>query len=337
MKTIPYHIEAKKLGVKNFNEIKKINPYRLSANEIREIWDYKKAGLKVEEARANIFKWGVPWKSYHRFSRGEKQDTRMDNVIHGRIKELDHHIKFMRQQYKTLGLVSSHCDFVALHEATQFQDSSAPTWSSMQSHWKVGDRSIITTYQEDITWSSNRRNHYPESTKIYYISHLIRQDFPSAKEFIATGYCNARSYLTLATEKTFTHSIRGNWRNKVAKELLGIDFKYEEPWNIYYKQVAKTSEGKLVSIYDGSEYIIGKVRKERAKEGHEGGLYCYRTQEEATWAEFPPGSKCKHLPRVLLQVKGRGRKVAYEIGKIAVSEMLPVKVEYLITKLLRIL
>jgi hypothetical protein len=336
MKTIPYHIEAKKLGVKNFNEIKKINPYRLSA-EIREIWDYKKAGLKVGEARAYIFKWGVPWKSYHRFSRGEKQDTRMDNVIHGRIKELDHHIKFMRQQYKTLGLVSSHCDFVALHEATQFQDSSAPTWSSMQSHWKVGDRSIITTYQEDITWSSNRRNHYPESTKIYYISHLIRQDFPSAKEFIATGYCNARSYLTLATEKTFTHSIRGNWRNKVAKELLGIDFKYEEPWNIYYKQVAKTSEGKLVSIYDGSEYIIGKVRKERAKEGHEGGLYCYRTQEEATWAEFPPGSKCKHLPRVLLQVKGRGRKVAYEIGKIAVSEMLPVKVEYLITKLLRIL
>lgn len=49
---------------------------------------------------------------------------------------------------------------------------------------------------------------------------------------------------------------------------------------IRFKKVVRTDHG-LRSIFDGSEYIIGKTRVQKARENHKGGFYVYRTAELA--------------------------------------------------------
>ena len=67
----PYHIEARELGVVDFKAIKGLNYRRISADQLRTIWNYRAAGLKIDDAREKLDVWNRG--SYHEYQRGQKQ------------------------------------------------------------------------------------------------------------------------------------------------------------------------------------------------------------------------------------------------------------------------
>ena len=93
-----------------------------------------------------------------------------------------------------------------------------------------------------------------------------------------------------------------------------------------FKQVAQDVDGALRSIYDGTEYELGKTKREAAKPDHGGGFYVYRSPEEAQAADFPRGSRFKDLPRVILKVQTWGKNHVYGNNKESWSYCKPLTV-----------
>jgi len=100
-------------------------------------------------------------------------------------------------------------------------------------------------------------------------------------------------------------------------------FKTEEV-RIGYKAVA-VKDGRLYSIFDGSEYILGAVRKEKVRPDHGGGLYVYDSIEAAQEADVPWGSKMRFWPRVILKCLVFGESLAYKAVIIHGPLYLPYK------------
>jgi hypothetical protein len=95
-----------------------------------------------------------------------------------------------------------------------------------------------------------------------------------------------------------------------------------EPWTAY-KQVAVRADGALVSVYDGqTQYAPGTLLRQQARSNHGGGYYVYGSIAEASCAEFPATSAALACRRVILQVTCSGRRVQYNNGKIACSNVL---------------
>ena len=95
-----------------------------------------------------------------------------------------------------------------------------------------------------------------------------------------------------------------------------------------YKLVAR-SAGRYLSIYDGvTEYRIGETLQQSAQPDHNGGYYVYRTASDAYRADLP---RTVALPQsqgvdwVVMEVRIGGKRIAYENGKRAVSELTPVR------------
>lgn len=94
---------------------------------------------------------------------------------------------------------------------------------------------------------------------------------------------------------------------------------------VAYKVLAKEADGRLVSAYDGSEYVQGLWRKDLARPNHGGGLYFYFGEAQAicaterghTFAACVASGK----QLVLCQVEVLGRKIQYEHGKMAASRL----------------
>lgn len=53
---------------------------------------------------------------------------------------------------------------------------------------------------------------------------------------------------------------------------------------VAYKVLAKEADGRLVSAYDGSEYVQGLWRRDLARPNHGGGLYLYFDEAQAICA-----------------------------------------------------
>mmetsp|Transcript_1214 Transcript_1214/g.2995 ORF Transcript_1214/g.2995 Transcript_1214/m.2995 type:complete len:111 (-) Transcript_1214:197-529(-) len=96
--------------------------------------------------------------------------------------------------------------------------------------------------------------------------------------------------------------------------------------SFYYKQVAVIF-GKYFSIYDASvEYVIGETVTCPAQPGHKGGLYVYLSATEAVKAKLPMKSGGSFLaPRTILKVRAWGDKIEYPNGKLAFSNIHPVR------------
>jgi hypothetical protein len=197
-------------------------------------------------------------------------------------------------------------------------------WSCPRVRWEVGNRSIVTVRSEDVTWSDNRRHHWPTSSSVSYTSYLIRETEPGTIALYNMGsYIGVRNL----AEKSIGHDLRGNWQARAVRELLDID--YEQAQEIFYKKVAVCPafpDSIFASVYDGSPYRIGETRREKAMKNHNGGLYCYQTAEEAQEAPFPDSSVLIDAKKCILAVQIRGRKIRYENGKYAVSEMTPIEI-----------
>lgn len=100
-----------------------------------------------------------------------------------------------------------------------------------------------------------------------------------------------------------------------------------EGGDMYYKMVAQLPDGRLVSVYDGeTEYKIGQVIEQHAKQNHRGGIYVYRSIAEAQNAEFPPRSALPDLPRICLRVNASGQYCVYDNGKLAFSKVIPIEI-----------
>lgn len=95
----------------------------------------------------------------------------------------------------------------------------------------------------------------------------------------------------------------------------------------YYKAVAVTPDGRLVSIFDGeTEYRIGAELHESAHRGHTGGYYVYTTLDLARNATVPDKSVAKDLPRAFLRCAASGQYCRYDGSKLAFSRITPLEV-----------
>jgi hypothetical protein len=300
----PYHIEARELGVQDFVAIKKIGHHNISATELRKTWDYRAANLAIDEAREYLKKWNRH--SFHRTPSVPATGGRITTML-----EIANRNKIAYQK--------------KMKEFDNLADDGL-SWSRTRISWEVEGRIIITVRHEDTTWSDRRSYHYPISSSVSYTSHLLRTVEPGTVE--AYGM-NTYNILEPATEKQIGHDLRGNWKTRVAKELLNVDYRAEEIPAIFFKKVAVCPafpDSVFASVYDASPYQIGVTRIDRAMRNHNGGLYCYKTAEEAKDAPFPSDSALKHAQKCIVSVRVSGKRIRYESGKYAVSEMTPIEV-----------
>ena len=96
-------------------------------------------------------------------------------------------------------------------------------------------------------------------------------------------------------------------------------------WDTAYKALALDGDT-LRSIFSGEEYVLSKLKTERAQDDHNGGYYVYPTIEQALQAQVPDSSKCLNLPRVIARCEVSGRAVTYGNGKIARTYLRPLEI-----------
>jgi hypothetical protein len=90
---------------------------------------------------------------------------------------------------------------------------------------------------------------------------------------------------------------------------------------VYYKAVAVSEDGRLLSIFDGStEYRIGETLQQRARREHGGGYYVYETPEQAAAASVPNNSALRTTPRA------EGQFCRYDNGKLSFSRVTPLEI-----------
>jgi len=307
MEKKPYNIEARELGVVNFAAIKNLKRkgYKkpISVKDIKAVWNYREAGITVDTAREYIEKWQT--QSYHHTTSAPTTGrfTTMQEI--GNRNKITYREK--------------------LAELEKLADDGL-SWSRTRIAWEVEGRKIITVRHEDVTWSDRKSYRYPESSTVSYTSHLLRTDEPGT---IEAYKMNIYDIVEAATEKKISHDLRGNWKTRIAKEMLNVDYRPEEAPAIFFKKVAVCPAFPnmvFASVYDGSAYQIGKTRIDKAMKDHNGGLYCYKTAEEAKHAPFPSNSVLGNAEKRIISVQVRGKRIRYDNGKYAVSEMTPIAV-----------
>jgi hypothetical protein len=160
----------------------------------------------------------------------------------------------------------------------------------------------------------NLRKGYTRSGKDYYL--VIRSGRKFTAKEVEKSTCAKRAKNTTALGQLVKHYLgKTSVACKKAKVLV---------WPAY-KVLAKTTDGRLVSAYDDSEYKMGAWRSEAAKPDHGGGFYYYlddtlaidATKRGTTFsASVTAGKKL-----ILCEVEIRGREIEYGDCKWAASQL----------------
>lgn len=172
----------------------------------------------------------------------------------------------------------------------------------------------------------NLRKGYTRSGKDYYL--VIRSGRKFTAQEVEKSTCAKRAKNTTALGQLVKHYLG---KTTVACKKAHV------PITTAYKVLAKTTDGRLVSAYDDSEYKVGIWRSEAAKADHGGGFYYYlddalaidATKRGDTFAASVAAGK----ELVLCEVEIKGREIEYGDGKWAasqlrvVSELGPVTIE----------
>lgn len=95
---------------------------------------------------------------------------------------------------------------------------------------------------------------------------------------------------------------------------------------VAYKKLAVLPDGRLYSIYDGSEWVMGRERYDRAMQNHNGGLYVYEHAENAERAPFPDNSTYNDADHVIIKCRVAGNYCRYG-NKLAFSRVTPINIE----------
>jgi len=91
-----------------------------------------------------------------------------------------------------------------------------------------------------------------------------------------------------------------------------------------FKLVKRIDEGSLVSVWDNSEWPIGKTRIEAATEDHSGGFYYYEHLDAALAAAATNtvfGDAIAHNRLVAVEVEASGKHYAHHNGKLCASRL----------------
>lgn len=101
------------------------------------------------------------------------------------------------------------------------------------------------------------------------------------------------------------------------------------PDGIAYKMLAVGDDGRLYSVYDGSPWVLGQGRHERAMRDHNGGLYVYEHISNAAGAPFPDNSRLAGAPKVVVKCRVAGNYCRYG-SKLAFSHVTPINIEIIL-------
>ena len=296
---IPYHIQADQLGA-DIRAIKNAKLGNADAATIRATWDYRAAGLSVDQARECITRW-------------TNRPYRFPAPIpaSGRYLSMLRSLRCARTQY---------ADFVA---ARIPGEAITPTWNNYRVTWAAADRVLVTTRNESAEWG-RKNGRYPTKTEVSYTTSLLRADWqttPHARELLSTPF----SPIQLATEATIGHDARGNWQQRALDELLP-GAKPAPSIDICYKRVA-IDGGLLASIFAGTDttYDIGRDTHSRIIRDRHSGIFVQPTPEAAEKARVPDTSVLADAPFAILACECWGKSHDYG-NKIAYEHCRPVEI-----------
>lgn len=126
------------------------------------------------------------------------------------------------------------------------------------------------------------------------------------------------------------------WAERIDADPLTLIGPKPQALDHVFKVVERRTYGALASVFDGSPWVIGEWRQERARRDHGGGLYAYAQLEEAQ-AAAREGSifrrawtDAKDLVLIRCEVGGRGRYVRHG-RKLAFDALRPVEMVGAIT------
>lgn len=135
------------------------------------------------------------------------------------------------------------------------------------------------------------------------------------------------SYMTHCRTINHVANLYGVPVADVRRAVREIEPPTREGGESYFKAVARTEDGRLVSIFAGNEieYRLGQEMHETAHRGHTGGYYVYATPELAAKAVVPEESKAMDLPRVIVRCAVSGQYCRYG-EKLAFSHLTPLEI-----------
>jgi hypothetical protein len=210
-------LEARALGA-NLSAIRRAGLWRGSAApDIRAVWDYRAAGLSVDDAREHIRRWmSLPYRYEE------------PQALNGRYRDLLRQVQALRSLYRRDIIDRQPVDAPVLPAA-----NGAEHW------WRAGDRVLVTRRDDDVTWSDNPRHRYPASRRVQYRTYLLPEDYatmPSVRRLLRwRETTNVMYYLrlpaSLVAEQYVDHDGRGNWPQRVLDALLP-GARYEPPSTI---------------------------------------------------------------------------------------------------------
>jgi len=93
--------------------------------------------------------------------------------------------------------------------------------------------------------------------------------------------------------------------------------------------LAVGDDGRLYSVYDGSPWLLGVERFDRAMRDHNGGLYVFEDIQNAKNAPFPEDSALRNADKVIVKCLVAGNYCRYG-EKLAFSRVTPINVEMII-------
>lgn len=307
----PTHVEAVKLGANLHNlRYSDIN----TAANLRIVWDYRAAHLTIDEARTKLHSWLLPQSSRYQYHLP-------DNT--GRITLLAREVRRVHEeQIKIVAKIAT----IPLASS-----ESRPTWDNCRVRLTIGDRTLITEYHEEVDWGERRNPQWPAHTTRSYTTRLLRRDYatPLSARTISSRHIYGEQLIWDAiTERTISHDARGHWWTRIITELLGAEaanlYSYLPEPSRAYKII--NQNGCLRSVYNPDYcYTVGEWSVNPAKPDHEGGLYAYPTQEQAIEAahvgEVFNAARVAGKTLVLCECTARGRRIQYQNGKCAWSEL----------------
>jgi hypothetical protein len=206
----PIHFEARQLGA-NLTAIRKHwsgGVEHVSAKDIQAVWDYRKAGLTVKQARDNLEKW-TKTRGYH---------STLPEMGGGEIAAIGQRREAIRKRFHAF-----------LEEVSRYPayEGGALTWQRPRARIEADGRTIVVVRKEDVTWPDRgygKSSRWPESKTVSYTSYLLRKYPPSAEEIKRFHLYDSQypsEMLGMFTEKQISHDARGKWADEVVDKLLG--------------------------------------------------------------------------------------------------------------------